>query len=247
MTDSPEELMRLQKYLARCGVGSRRACEEVIRSGRVAVDGVVITQMGTMVDPSAHQVTVDGKPVQAESFCYWLLHKPPGVVCTSKDPQGRSKAIDLIPGMSGRVYTVGRLDRDSEGLIVLTNDGDLAFRMTHPRHHVVKTYEVAITRKLSGRDIQQFLRGIEDGGERLVAKRVEPMSSARERYQYRIVLGEGKNRQIRRMVDAVGARVKRLVRVEFGPLQLGRLKPGQFRKLTETERWALDQLVRPDC
>ncbi len=151
---------RLNKVLAHAGVGSRRHCDELIAAGRVAIDGEVVRDLGVRVDPHAHRVEVDGQPIKTERFVYWLLHKPRGYLCTNHDPAGRPRAIDLVPHVRQRVYTVGRLDEDSEGLLLLTNDGDLANKLMHPRFGVEKTYHVQVAGRPTREELAQLLKGV---------------------------------------------------------------------------------------
>ncbi len=228
--------VRLQKYLAQCGVASRRAGEVWIRQGRVAVDGHVVTEVGVSVDPSIQIVSVDGRPIKPESFVHILLNKPRNTVCTCQDPQGRLTYQELLPDLAARVYSVGRLDMDSEGLLLLTNDGDLAHRLAHPRHHVDKTYHVwcsgALDRAALGR---MTGAGVESEGERLRMRSIAPRGETRGGWLFEVVLGEGRKRQIRRMMTESGTKVLRLQRVAMGPLRLGNLKPGAWRHLTVDE------------
>lgn len=227
--------LRLQRYLAACGLGSRRACEDLIRSGVVTVDGEPITEMGVTVDPASQVIQVKGQSVHPQGSVYYAVHKPPGVMCTSYDPQGRRKVLDLLPPMPERVYTVGRLDLDSEGLLLVTNDGDFAHRLTHPRHHVQKVYHVWLRGRLNAGHMNQCLQGVPVEGETLRALAVEEEADRARGRRYRVVLGEGKKRHIRRMFAGLGHRVVRLVRVQIGPLQLGSLLPGRSRPLTADE------------
>src|SRR5271165_5630264 len=151
---------RLQKILAHAGVGSRRHCEDLITAGRVSVDGRIVRELGTRVNPTAHKITVDGEPIHTEKHVYWLVNKPRGYLCTNHDPARRPLAIDLIPKVTQRVYTVGRLDESSEGLLLLTNDGELAFRLMHPRFGVEKTYVVQVAGHPTHEDVQQLLKGV---------------------------------------------------------------------------------------
>jgi 23S rRNA pseudouridine2605 synthase len=208
-------------------------------SGRVTVDGVVAREPGTTVDPTRQKVCCNGRPVQGESLVYVALHKPPGVVCTAHDPRGRPRAIDLVPSSLGRLFTIGRLDANSEGLILLTNDGEFAQLLAHPRHHVDKTYELWLQQPLAAAELGRWRRGIHDDGERLRVLSIAPLPKGPGGAGYRIVLGEGKNRHLRRMAAASGAKVVRLVRVAVGPLALGGIKRGAWRKLDERERVAL--------
>jgi len=234
-------LVRLHKYLAVCGVGSRRACETYMEQGRVTVDGVIVREPGFQVDPQKAEICFNGKPVREEPKIYLMLNKPPGIVCTSHDPQGRPRAIDLVPADHGRIYTVGRLDTNSEGLLLLTNDGDFANQMTHPRHLKVKSYELWLKDPLSGRDCDAWRRGIDDGGEMLRVLELSMLEDSRAGFGYAIKLGEGRNRHIRRMAAFSGKKVLRLRRVAIGSLRLGPLKRGAWRHLTPAE---LNMLVR---
>ncbi len=227
--------MRLQKYLASCGLGSRRACERLIADGRVAVDGATVSEQGVTVDPDRQTVAVDGKPVAPEPLCYLLLNKPAGYVCTSRDPEGRDTFLDLLPSDLPRVFSVGRLDQYSEGLLLITNDGALANRLLHPRHEVLKVYQALVERALSRSELRAMEKGIEDRGELLRAHSIRMLRRVREGVPYEITLGEGRNRHIRRMFEALSVRVLRLRRVRVGPLSLGRLKPGESRALTDPE------------
>jgi len=232
--------VRLQKYLAECGVASRRASEKLIEEGRVTVDGTVVTELGTKVDPDTQKVTFDGKPVVLEKKIWIMLNKPTGVICTSDDPQGRERVIDLIPGLPGRLYTVGRLDVMSEGLMLLTNDGELAHRLMHPRHHIEKKYQVWVDRELSKQDIDRMLKGINCRGEKLKVLRAEPLKRMiASQPGYTLTLGEGRNRHIRRMMEALDRKIVRLLRVSVGPLRLEKLRTGEHREL---EPWEIDKL-----
>ena len=232
--------VRLQKYLAAAGVGSRRACEELIVAGRVRVDGVRVTELGTRVDPDAQTVELDGRPVRPERRRTYLADKPPKIVCTSHDPEGRPTIVEWAARMGAdprlRLYTIGRLDYDSEGLILLTNDGELAQAFAHPRHHVEKEYR-AWTDLFATRDqIAAMLEGVEDDGEVLRALAVVPEASRPGRPpSLRIVLGEGRNRHIRRMLDVLGLRVKRLRRIRIGSLSESDLRGRPLRELAPAE------------
>jgi 23S rRNA pseudouridine2605 synthase len=236
---------RLQKVLAHAGVASRRAAEELIQAGRVAVDGVVVTELGTRVDPARARITVDGEPLRAaqaagEERVTYLLNKPMGVVSTADDPQGRSTVVDLVPA-TPRVYPVGRLDADTEGLLLLSNDGDLTYLLTHPRFGVEKEY----TALVRGYVTQESLRRLREGvllaeDERPTAPaRVDQISTVQQNTLLRFIIHEGRNRQIRRMMAAVGGSVLSLKRVRFGPLTLGDLRPAEWRRLTPVEVAAL--------
>lgn len=236
---SPRSEVRLQAFLAACGIGSRRACEALIDQGLVSVDGEVVRRQGVTVDPARQAVCVRGAPVHPQPHVHLALHKPPGVVSTVRDPRGRRTVCDLVPGTFGRLYPVGRLDRDSEGLILLTNHGRFAHRMMHPRHHVPKVYEVWVSSPLHADRRRALLRGIVDGGETLRALSITPVGDRTRRYQ--VVLGEGRNRQLRRMFDACGIEIRRLKRTAIGPLKLGGLPAGAWRELHPREVRRLEE------
>ena len=229
---------RLQKVLARAGFGSRRACEELIARGRVTVNGRV-ARLGDRVDPSRDVVEVDGSRVNLDpNVRYFALHKPAGVVTTLRDPGGRPDLRGLLPP-GPRVYPVGRLDRDSEGLLLLTNDGELANRVMHPRYGVEKEYLVEVEGEPTERTARALERGVEleDGVARAVSARVVGRRPGRG--ALRVVMVEGRKREVRRMLEALGFPVRRLVRLRVGPVRLGRLRPGQVRPLTPGEVRAL--------
>ncbi len=230
---------RLNKFLAHAGVGSRRDCDELIRRGRVTVDGKVVRELGTKVDPDAVEVCVDGQPLKAERFVYWLVNKPRGVLCTNHDPAGRPLAIDLVPQVHQRVYTVGRLDEDSEGLLLLTNDGELANRLMHPRYGVEKTYLVQVAGRPAREDVQQLLQGVWLSDGHVRARHVHRLKSQGDSTWLQIVLSEGKNREVRRMLARLKHKVLRLKRTAIGPVLLGRLASGKSRPLSQDE---LDRL-----
>jgi len=225
---------RVQKVLAAAGVGSRRACEELIAAGRVAVDGEVVS-LGAKADPGSQVITVDGERVHTNpTLLYLLLNKPSGYVTTVTDPQGRPTVMDLVPA-SPRVYPVGRLDRDTEGLLVLTNDGELANRLAHPSYEVEKTYVAQIRGPAKRRAVRQLLDGVEldDGVAR--ARSVRELGSSGDKTLVEIVLAEGRKREVRRMLQAVNLPLERLARVRIGPLPLGDIAPGKFRPLNAAE------------
>jgi pseudouridine synthase len=231
------ENCRIQKWLAACGVASRRHSEHLIREGRVTVNGQCVTQLGTLCDPERDVVAVDGRRVQpTQEHVYLAVHKPRGYVSTVSDPHAKRRVIDLAPPeMARRVKPVGRLDKESEGLILLTDDGRLINRLTHPRFHVEKEYEVRIAGALDERAVEALRAGVrlEEGPARAIEVTVlhgEDNSAA-----LRIVLAEGRKRQIRRMMAAVGCRVEYLRRVRIGPIRLGALPQGHWRHLTKVE------------
>jgi 23S rRNA pseudouridine2605 synthase len=222
---------RLQKVLAALGWGSRRACEELIAAGRVTVNGAPAV-LGRRVDPERDLIEVDGAPVGARpGLVHYLLNKPAGVVSTAKDPQGRRTVVDLVPA-EPRVFPVGRLDADTEGLLLLTNDGELANRVAHPRHGVAKEYLTTVSGgAVSPAAIRRLREGVQlEDGPTAPAKVSQPSPGV-----LRITIHEGRNRQVRRMCEAVGHPVTRLVRTRIGPLRDHRLAPGTWRLLTQDE------------
>ena len=229
---------RLQKVLARLGFGSRRVCEELIASGRVAVDGDVAV-LGRRVDLDTAHVSVDGVPVSVRpGLVYYVLNKPRGVVSTASDPEGRSTVIALVPA-EPRVWSVGRLDADTEGLLILTNDGELTQRLTHPSHGVDKEYLAHVDGDPSPLSIRRLREGVElDDGPTAPAGVAKVAAGV-----LRIVVHEGRNRQVRRMCEAVGHRVLRLVRVRIGTLHDGHLAPGEWRVLSTAEVRALEEVA----
>jgi len=238
-----QELVRLQKYLADCGLGSRRFCEQLITAGRVSVDGSVVTELGTRVNPSDQTVICNGKPVTREPAVTLLLNKPPKVICTSSDPQGRTTVLDLLDELPERVYTVGRLDFMSEGLIMVTNDGALAHALTHPRHHIEKVYKVWIDTPLGHYQLMKMKRGIPNQGETLRVLDIDEGQHTRKGVEYTITLGEGRNRHIRRLMEHFDKKVFRLMRISIGPIRLGELKPGEWRRAKPAELKLLRQAI----
>ncbi|HVF05880.1 MAG TPA: pseudouridine synthase [Frankiaceae bacterium] len=228
--------IRLQKALASSGIGSRRACEELIVAGRVAVNGRVVRELGTRIDLASDEVAVDGVPVPVTpDLVYLAMNKPRGVLTTMADDQGRACVGDYVTDRPDRVFHVGRLDADSEGLLLLTNDGALAHRLTHPSFAVPKTYLVQIDGRANRRLPQQLRSGVEleDGPARADAARIVAATDAAA--QLEVVIHDGRNRVIRRMFDALGHPVRRLVRTSIGPLVVGELRPGRVRHLSAPE------------
>ncbi len=232
---------RLQKAMASAGIASRRKCEDLIRQGRVQVNGVTVTELGQQVDLATDRVTVDGRPVgERARHVYVVVNKPRGYLSTARDERGRPTVIDLVPS-SERVYPVGRLDLDSEGLLLLTNDGELANLLTHPRYEHEKEYRALVRGAPSALALNQLVQGVvlEDGLAR--ADEAALLESGPRASWLRLVLHEGRKRQVRRMCEAIGHPVQRLIRIRFGPLALGDLPSSQWRPLTEQE---IDQLTR---
>ncbi len=227
---------RLQKFMAEAGVASRRACEELIRQGRVTVNGETAS-LGRSVEPEQDRVELDGKPVQKEQRrTVILLYKPRGVVSTSSDPEGRRTVQDYFREIPERLYNVGRLDLNSEGLLLMTNDGALANRLTHPRYGVEKTYYAVCDGRLTASEAARLTNGVElEDGVTAPARVDAVRTTQRGDTSFLITIHEGRNRQIRRMLEAVGHRTLRLKRERFGPLSLGTLAPGEWRKLSDEE------------
>ncbi len=230
------ELLRLQKYMALCGVASRRAAEDMITAGQVTVNSHPVTELGTKIDPEKDRVTVSGKAIfPPQKNVYIMLNKPRGYVTTAKDNFDRKTVLDLMPKDVGRVFPVGRLDYDSEGLLLLTNDGDLTYRLTHPSHEITKTYLVLVSGTPDEAALNNLRNGVFiDGRKTMPAKAVLKRTEA-DKSVLQITISEGRNRQVRKMCDAVGHEVLRLRRVAEGPLKLGDLKSGEWRFLTENE------------
>jgi len=238
-TDSSESnLIRLQRVLASAGLGSRRDCETLITEGRVEVDGRPCTELGTKVDPETQEIRVDGEKVKSQKLQYFMLNKPAGVLSTNEDPDGRTRVVDLIKS-DLRVYNVGRLDQSSEGLIVVTNDGDLAFRLTHPKFGVEKRYLVQCVGCPTLEQLEQLERGVYLAEGKAKVERVAIKKKQRTGAILEMVLTEGRNREIRRVLASIGHKVTRLKRIAIGPLQLGELAVGAHRRLTLEEIQAL--------
>ncbi len=238
---------RLQKVLAAAEIGPRRACEAMIKSGAVSVNGRTIKTLPVWVDPSRDRITVNGRPVETSpQHVHVMLYKPKGVVSTNADPAGRPRAIDLVDHPTGvRLYPAGRLDMDSTGLLLMTNDGELANRITHPRFHLPKTYEVTVRGLLEADGVRRLAEGLflpghaGSRGRRTARSHIRLMRRDRDGTRLLIELREGRNRQIRRMLRRLGHPVKKLHRIQLGPLKLKGLRPGQWRALTPRELRAL--------
>ncbi len=230
--------MRLNKYIAQAGLCSRRKADELIPQGRVAVNGGLVVEPGVDVK-DGDVVTVDGRRLSPKKQVYLVLHKPAGYTCTLKDKHAEKKVTELVPRSQGKLFTVGRLDRESSGLILLTNDGDFAERVTHPRYEVEKEYEVTVIPMFRPADADRLVHGIEDAGERLSARSVRPKKHVSGKSVLSVVMKEGKKREIRRMFSSLHYHILLLERIRIGPLTLGSLRVGQYRNLEEKERAAL--------
>ena len=234
-TEDSIMLIRLQKYLAEAGVASRRVGEDIIRSGRVAVNGETVQELGTKVETGRDRVTVDGKPVKTKRKIYLALNKPTGLVCSKNDELGRATIYDLLPKEWGHLHSVGRLDFNSEGLIFLTNDGEFSLRLTHPRYGVHKKYVATVQGRVEQQMLQLFEHGIWYQGEKFKAERTRLISASQSQSVVELDLAEGKYREVRRLFESQGYTVKRLQRIQIGKIKLGELRPGKWRTLTEPE------------
>ena len=228
-------MLRLQKFLAEAGVASRRAGEQLILAGRVAVNGKIVQQLGVKVDGARDEVTVDGQPVKTRRKLYVALHKPRGLVCSRKDELGRPTIYELLPKEWAHLHTVGRLDYNSEGLLFLTNDGEFSLRLTHPRYGIRKKYVAIIEGRIEGDMMGRFRQGVHHEGEKLKAERARLLSASNSQSVVELELAEGKYHEVRRLFQSQGRTVKRLQRVQIGKITLGELRPGNWRTLTEPE------------
>ena len=237
---------RLQKILAAAGIASRREAEKIITAGRVRVNGKVVTELGSKFDPARTRIMVDGKPIKAESKAYYMFYKPRGVVTTMSDPENRRSIADFVKDLPERVFPVGRLDYNTEGLLLLTNDGALAQALMHPSHEVNKTYLVKVPGLVPDEKLDLLRLGIklEDG---MTAPAVVNLRSYEHEHNFTlfdITIHEGRNRQVRRMCDAIGFPVRDLKRIKMGPLTLSNLGRGKFRELSESELAALKKAAK---
>ncbi|MBQ3603749.1 MAG: rRNA pseudouridine synthase [Clostridia bacterium] len=231
----PDNKVRLQKYMADNGIASRRKCEEMIEQGLVKVNGNR-ARIGDKVDPKRDRVSVNGKKIEAQKkLKYILLHKPRGYITTMQDEQGRKCVAELVSDVGMRIYPVGRLDRESEGMLLMTNDGAFSNAMTHPRRHVPKTYRVTIRPSITDEQINAFHNGIEIDGRMTAPAGLRVLEKTEGRVVCEVILYEGRNRQIRRMFEELGIDVARLKRTAVGSVKLGMLAPGKWRELTEEE------------
>jgi 23S rRNA pseudouridine2605 synthase len=226
---------RLQKILARAGIASRRKAEDLIRAGRVAVDGRIVTELGLKVDPARAVITFDGAPVVFEKKIYLLLNKPAGYVTTMSDTHGRPIVTDLLQGVSQRVFPVGRLDYDTEGALILTNDGRLSQYIQHPRYEVNKTYEAVVSGIPADKKIRQLEKGIRIDNHLTWPARVRILERKKTEALLELIIHEGKKRQVRKMLAAIGCPVKKLKRTAYGNLRIGSLQRGKYRFLSQKD------------
>lgn len=237
---------RLQKILAQAGIASRRKCEDLIVAGKVEVNGEVVTTLGTKADPDQDIITVSGRPISNEKKVYLVMNKPKGVITSASDPEGRKIVSDYLRGIKERVYPVGRLDYDTEGLLLLTNDGEFANLLTHPKHHVPKTYMATVKGVPHGSDLDKLKAGImlDDGMTAPADVEYKDIDTAKNEATISITIHEGRNRQVRRMFEAISHPVIKLKRISFGDLLLQNLKRGLFRHLTKDEIEDLIKLAK---
>lgn len=229
------QMVRLQKFLADAGVASRRASEEIILAGRVAVNGRAVRELGTKVDPAHDEVAVDGAGIRIRRKLYVAVHKPRGCLCTRSDPEKRHTVGDLLPKEWSNLYPVGRLDFDSEGLLFVTNDGQFCLQMTHPRYGVSKRYRAIVEGRVEPGMLARMEKGVWHDGERLKAARARLLEANSSHSVVELELTEGKNREVRRLFESQGLVVRRLQRTQIGPIKLGELPAGKWRALTEPE------------
>ena len=227
--------MRLQKFLAEAGIASRRASEEVIVAGRVTVNGTVAAQLGVKVDPVHDKVAVDGRVVARKRKLYIAINKPPGYICTRGTEDDRKRIGDLLPREWTELFSVGRLDYQSEGLIFLTNDGDFCLKLTHPRYAISRIYMAWIEGRVTTEMLRSFTQGVVSAGEKLQARRARLISANNTGSVVELELTEGKNREVRRLFETQNLAVRRLQRIQIGPIKLGQLPLGKWRALTEPE------------
>lgn len=227
--------VRLQKFIAEAGVASRRAAESIILEGRVTVNGKVIREMGAKIDPVHDHVTVDGRPLKVRRKIYVAINKPPGCLCTRSDPEKRATILEFLPSEWRDLYPVGRLDFESEGLLFLTNDGDFCLRLTHPRYGIHKKYIATVEGRVEDAQLNRLVQGITHLRQRLKAERFRVLERNNSHTIVELELAEGKNREVRRLFEALGAGVTRLARIQIGAIKLGELPQGKWRILTEAE------------
>jgi len=232
--------MRIARFLAAVGLGSRRACEHIVGAGRVTVNGEPVTTPACTVEPGVDDVRLDGRALALPPRHYLVLYKPRGVTCSARDRHAQQLVTELLPPRYGRLFSVGRLDRESEGVLLLTNDGKFAQRLAHPRHGVIKRYRVHCRGAVRERVLSRLRAGVNDRGERLQPQKVELVSAGAESAVLRFWLGEGRKREIRRLCGACGLRVERLVRESVGGVTAAGLRPGEYRELSAAEREQLD-------
>ena len=229
------EKIRLQKYLAACGIGSRRSCEKYIQQGKIMVNGIVIIKLGTKINPNKDKIYFNHKLLLPVTKKWIMVNKPPKIICSSNDPKKKSSFLNLLPEDIGRVFAVGRLDYMSEGLLLVTNDGDLANKIAHPRYEIKKKYEVKTIEKITDDKKDQMKTGIYHKNETLKVLEIKQKKLNTKDNCYEITIAEGKNRHIRRMLSILDIHIISLKRIQIGSLELGNLKRGRWRYLTDEE------------
>jgi len=240
---SPEDAVRLQVALARCGLGSRRACEDLIRSGRVTVAGATVTEVGRKVNLKTDRVLVDNESIRPARPAYYMVNKPKGMLCTNRDPAGRPRVIDLFPRTAGRVFPIGRLDENTVGLILVTNDGETSHRLAHPKFRVPKVYQVLVAGLPSPETLKQLRAGLYFSDGQFKVDRIRKLGRRGRSTLLEVSLKEGRNREIRRLFARIGHKVMKLERVQFGPLKLRGVAVGHSRRLSREEVTLLKNYV----
>tara|TARA_B100000963_G_scaffold263463_1_gene231599 strand:+ start:156 stop:884 length:729 start_codon:yes stop_codon:yes gene_type:complete len=230
-----ENKIRLQKYMANCGLGSRRFCETLIKAGRVKINGSIVNELGIKINPESDKIVCNGEHLTPEKLITIMLNKPRKTICSSDDPLNRTRVIDLIDDLPERVYTVGRLDYLSEGLILVTNDGELAHSIMHPKYEIEKKYNVWINKELSNTEIKQSIKGIINKGDKLKFIDIKRINKSKDGFKYLITLKDGKNRHIRRIMTEIDKKIYRLQRISIGSIKLEGLKYGEYRRVKPSE------------
>lgn len=238
-----ETVMRLQRFLAGAGLGGRRECEEIIASGRITVDGETVESIGLQVDLTKNKIAFDGETLKLQPKQYFMLNKPKGFICTNRDPGGRPKVVDIFPKNGPRLFTVGRLDEQSEGLIVVTNDGEFSNKLAHPRYRIYRTYHVQVAGLPSPDTLRQLREGHYFREGKFRAHNVKKVGRQGKSTFLEVVMTEGQNREVRRLLARVGHKVMSLKRIAFGPLKLGSLATGKYRPLTKNEHEQLADIL----
>lgn len=241
--NSPAPKMRLQRYLAQCGLGSRRECEELIENGRIQIDGKTVTKLGTNVSPAEQAVSLDGEKLSIERKKYFLLNKPPGFLCTAKDPQGRRTIFDLFPPEGPRLFCVGRLDEATTGLLIVTNDGALTQKLAHPKYRINRLYKAQVAGHPTREVLNELKEGLFFTEGKFKVHDIRPVKKQGRSTWVEITMTEGQNREIRRLLARTGHKVMKLERIGFGPVRLGRVPMGQYRELRREELGKLFEIL----
>lgn len=240
---SPKSEIRLQRFLAQSGLGSRRECETYITDGRVSIDGEIVTKLGTTVDPSRQEVALDGERLKIERKKYYVLNKPPGFFCTASDPQGRRTIYDLFPEEGPRLFSVGRLDENTTGLLIVTNDGDLAQKLAHPKYRIFRIYRAQVAGHPDREIFNQLKEGFHFTEGKFKVHDIRPVKKQRDSTWVEITMTEGRNREIRRLLARANHKVMKLERIAFGPVRLGKVSLGEYRELRKSELAQLHEII----